>query len=536
MPKYPKLDPAKLPTQAEHGVLGQLDGEWVNKPGHYGGIHTTIMPAPGTTSEQMFGAFHFKTDEYKEELKFTKKDGPVRNRFGSNEQFVGAVNYETNITARSGEGLHFEVGQYLWLGVWTENKTPSPSAPGAPPSSAPYNNVMYSRQATEADVKNDLMFPTLGAGAQGPQFLPPFSISRQGSIPHGNSIQLFGNQPVRKQPKEEAGIPHKDIVGPPEIYPGANEGVTWDANSVAFHPTMGYTAKQLNKATNPDQPHLGSREKPSFAKYCTPDAYAAVALAAEAEASGDKWTEHLNKEEFQKAVGKDVTPVKFVNSGPGYMGRIFNGAQKTELHSELFPYCVQPNFKLVDNNKKLVEDGYEIVKHDKFTLNTQIDGPLGSLQGHQGGSLNTVGTERYCKVQNMRFTMWISQVRNKATGETHDELQYEQVIHFQFGFGTNATKTLWPHIQCNTLIRKPRAVAEVKAAEAVAEAAIGKRSRNAESTAGTSAGTPDSIRTHLKSTAQACAGQGASVKVEEQGGLPRGSHKWGYERQSVGSL
>ena len=45
-------------------MLGQLDGEWVNKPGHYGGIHTTIMPAPGTTSEQMFGAFHFKTDEY----------------------------------------------------------------------------------------------------------------------------------------------------------------------------------------------------------------------------------------------------------------------------------------------------------------------------------------------------------------------------------------------------------------------------------------------------------------------------------------
>ena len=78
------------------------------------------------------------------------------------------------------------------------------------------------------------------------------------------------------------------------------------------------------------------------------------------------------------------------------------------------------------------------------------------LQGHQGGSLNTVGTERYCKVQRMRFTMWISQVeqpppllhnpgpnpnptpnpnpksltskvRNKSTGEIHDELQYEQV-------------------------------------------------------------------------------------------------------------
>ena len=42
------------------------------------------------------------------------------------------------------------------------------------------------------------------------------------------------------------------------------------------------------------------------------------------------------------------------------------------------------------------------------------------------------------------------------------------MIHFQFGFGTNATKTLWPHIQCNTLIRERRAVAEE---------ANGKRSR-----------------------------------------------------------
>jgi len=46
-----------------------------------------------------------------------------------NEQFVGAVNYETNITARSGEPIHFEVGQYLWLGVWTETKPDSPSFP-----------------------------------------------------------------------------------------------------------------------------------------------------------------------------------------------------------------------------------------------------------------------------------------------------------------------------------------------------------------------------------------------------------------------
>ena len=133
---------------------------------------------------------------YTEKLKFTKKDGPVRNRFGSNEQFVGAVNYEQNIADRNGGEIHFEVGQYLWLGVWTHEKA------------APYDKVdcLYSREATEADVKADLTFPTLGAGAQGPQFLPPFSISRQGSIPHGNAIQLFGSQP-----KTDTGIPHKEM-------------------------------------------------------------------------------------------------------------------------------------------------------------------------------------------------------------------------------------------------------------------------------------------------------------------------------------
>ena len=56
-----------------------------------------------------------------------------------------------------------------------------------------------------------------------------------------------------------------------------------------------------------------------------PDAYAAVALAAEAEASKHKDPAfNAVAEELQKAVG--MTPEEFVNSGPGYMGRIFNGA------------------------------------------------------------------------------------------------------------------------------------------------------------------------------------------------------------------
>jgi len=441
LPVYPALDPEKLPKKAEHGVLGQLaptapcsdeyqlDGTWVNVPGTWG-VHTTIMPAPGSTSEQMFGAFHFLTQEYTETLKFRKNTNPVRNRLGSNEQFIGALNYETSIVDRNNAEIHFEMGQYLWLGVWTHE--------GAVPYDKEGDPVLYSRKTTEADVKNDFLFPTLGAGSQGPQFIPPFSISRQGSIPHGNAIQLFGSQPSNPHNPKHLDTPirpYKDIPGAPEIYPGADKGcartqdapqdVLWDADSVAFHHSMGYTAKQLNDVTakqlGDPEGRPSSRVKPAFA----------AKLA--------NYPDGMNP-----------------NSGEAYMGRIFNGAQKLTQpqpdgkvgEDPLFPYCVQPNVKLVEANLKLIADGFEIISHDQFTLNTVIP------QGLQGGSLNNHGTERYCKVHDMKVTMWISKVKNKATGKIYQQLQYEQVMHFQFGFGVNGAHTLWPHIQCNTLRRK----------------------------------------------------------------------------------
>ena len=345
LPVYPAFDPEKPPTKAEHGVLCQLaptpcsadegyklDGTWVNVPGTWG-VHTTIMPAPGSTSEQMFGAFHFLTQEYTETLKFRKNTGPVRNRLGSNEQFIGALNYETSIFDRNNAEIHFEMGQYLWLGVWTHE------------GAVPYDKgdpCLYSRKTTDADVKNDFLFPTLDAGSQGPQFIPPFSISRQGSIPHGNAIQLFGNQPNQPTTEHPKEGPHKDIPGAPVIYHGVNDGVLWDADSLAFHKSMGYTVKDLNDVT---AKQLGdpegcprSRVKPAFA---------------------DKLANY--------PVGTDP------NSGEAYMGRIFNGAQELTKpqpdgkvgEDPLFPYCVQPNIKLVEANQKLIDDpGLEIISHD----------------------------------------------------------------------------------------------------------------------------------------------------------------------------
>jgi len=299
---------------------------------------------------------HYPTQEYSEKLQFRKNTGPVRNRLGSNEQFIGALNYETSIVDRNNAEIHFEMGQYLWLGVWTHE------------GAVPYNKgdpVLYSRKTTEADVKNDFMFPTLAAGSQGPQFIPPFSISRQGSIPHGNSIQLFGSQPSNPNNPKNLDTPirpYTDIPGAPEIYPGADKGILWDADSVAFHPSMGYTAQELNEVTAEGLPAFTAEGLPAGKG---PPSSTRVKPAFAAELAGYPTS----------GATVDSAPLE-PNSAEAYMGRIFNGAQKlkqpdgTVVEDPLFPYCVQPNIKLVDANLKLIEEGLEIISHDKFTLNT----------------------------------------------------------------------------------------------------------------------------------------------------------------------
>lgn len=397
LPEYPKLNPNELPTKAQHGVLGQLDGTWVNAPGVYG-LHTTILPAPGSTSEQMFGTYHFKTDEYTETLTFEKNPNPVRNRLGSNETFNGALTYDSNIVARSGEKLHFETGHYLWLGVWGHD--------GAAPYSDP--PMLFSRETTAEEVESDFLFPVLAEGSRGPQFVPPYSISRQGRVPHGNAIHLFGN-PMKCNPPQPvdpiSGLPAQAVTGAP-VFPAL-----WHIDSLAFNNTMiGTNAKIKSIFKNL------ARVKPDFASY--PIYHGTEPTAPQGMLSP--------------------------NSGEAYVQRIFNGAQLVDKKlMELFPYCVQPNLKLSDAN-----EGLDIVSHDSFTLNTKQD------RGLQGGSLNNVGVERYAKVVDMQVTMWISKVKDKATGRTFDQLQYEQRVNFEFQFGTGGSVTKWPHIQVNTLRRK----------------------------------------------------------------------------------
>jgi len=218
--KEKKYSPAVLKEPAEYGVLRMLEGTWVNhnpsnnKTGW--GLHTTCMPSPGTNSETIPGKFHFVSEDYTEEMTFTLVEGSVRNRGGANEQFTGAVKYETSIQDLSGNGLHAENGMYLWL------------------------KDMYNHPADAESVETDIGYPELkpGDGANGPDYVPAYSISRSGVIPHGSTILLFGNNS-----EETAGAP---------VFPTGTDA--WDFDHLAISQSMGGAGTTPDTPINLDEP------------------------------------------------------------------------------------------------------------------------------------------------------------------------------------------------------------------------------------------------------------------------------------------
>ena len=50
--------------------------------------------------------------------------------------------------------------------------------------------------------------------------------------------------------------------------------------------------------------------------------------------------------------------------------------------------------------------------------------------------------------------MWIETLIEN--GEEIQQIQYEQIMYFQFQFGTDGGTTRWPHIQINTLRKKKK--------------------------------------------------------------------------------
>lgn len=364
------------PNGPQFGILSKLNGTWVNWKGGPTGLHTTPMPSPGTSSETIFGVFHFKSQEYREQLKFTQVNAPVRNRAGSNEQFNAAVKYETAIIDNNNDLQHFENGMYLWLG---DNQMPwDPKSPYQNPPN------LFSHSSDAESVKTDGAEPVLGPGELGPQFVPPYTISRSGIIPHGTTIHLMGN------------VTQANVIGKaPHI---AN---LWEQQYLAVSPTMGI---------NPEEDLIpGSRKKPDWTK--------------------------LPREEQNPGQPPENSGV---NSGRAYFEKVFNYDQ----FGAKFPYTVQPNLKLTDANEGLKFKKYDLIELDSF-----------HDTGVQGATVNNVMIERYCRVVRMRFRMWLEEVVNEE-GKIIDQLQYEQIVDFEFMFGSTGGTTKWPHIQVNTLRRE----------------------------------------------------------------------------------
>jgi hypothetical protein len=359
--EQPKFTAAVLEAQkkkADYGVLAQLEGTWANHnpndckgAGFAGfGIHTTMMPSPGTNSEQQPAQMHFLCENYTEELTFTLVKGGVRNRGGANEQFTGAVKYSQSISNEKGEGIHEENGMYLHL------------------------DNMYNHAASKESIETDLNDPEMspGDGSKGPIFVPAHTIARSGTIPHGSTIQLLGSDQL--------------FEGEKPTFP---EGVaTWDIDSdhLAISPSMG---------------------------------------------GGDLKPINLDEERPEWVLNE----CHELSDEQAYNKRI--------LAHALYPYSVRPDLRLRD----VIKD-QNIKDFSRITMGTEFD----SGQGPQGGILNTPMVQRYTPVKKMSHTMWIETVIED--GKEIQQLQYEQVMGFAFGFRNTGTLTIWPHIQVNTLRKK----------------------------------------------------------------------------------
>jgi hypothetical protein len=355
VPRYPVFTPDVLTQPASYGVLKLLEGTWTNYNLGGGptawGLHTTCMPSPGTNSETIPGKFTFLSENYREELTFTLVPGGVRNRAGANEQFCGAVKYDTNIHNQDGTLIHVENGMYLWM------------------------DQMYNHPADDESIQNDIGFPELaaGAGANGPVFVPNYTVSRSGVIPHGSTITLFGM--------------HRLVDGKPQFPSGV---AAWDFDHLSISRTMGAAG------TTPSTP-------------------------IDLDAPAPNWVNDLS------------LPFRDPSGNRTYTQRI--------LAHPLYPHSVRPDLRLRD----VIRD-QDIASFILISMDTTEE------EGPRGGILNSPIITRYVPTTRMRFRMWIETVIED--GKKVLQLQYDQISHFEFHFGTDGGTTFWPHIQVNTLRKK----------------------------------------------------------------------------------
>lgn len=417
-------DLQKIVDKVDYGVLKVLEGTWVSynsknddqskKPFIGSGVHTTIMPSPGTNSGGIPGKYSFECEEYIEKLIFNLVPGGVRNRGGGNEQFCGAIKYEQSIKSVNtipGEAalkytpIHEENGMYLWLSdVFNHAATAqsikedrgihaiSPDNPNKDLYKSGYQDEtlfliknelgqdeyvtlenLNGRKYTEIIASKELK---PGTGQTGPYFIPDYSISRSGVIPHGSTITLLGDI----APSGSNYV----IPGPPQFPTGY---AAWKYDHLSISRTMGGAGASETNPINLDQP-------------------------------APAWV--FEKLDDQNDPGENKI----------YTQRI--------LANDLYPYSVRPDLRLRDSI-----NGEDIKNHILIQMSSK------NKTGAQGGILNVPFVNRFVPTVEMNTRMWIETV--VEDGREILQLQYEQVIFFEFHFGDDGGTTSWPHIQVNTL-------------------------------------------------------------------------------------
>ncbi|SFI85617.1 hypothetical protein [Myroides guanonis] len=504
---------------ADHGILKLLEGTWYsyneNPKRESSGIHTTIMPSPGTDQNKIPGKFAFDCEEYLEKLHFESVSGGVRNRGGATEQFCGAMKYEQSIKSVSKPknnaglfpGIHEENGMYLWMSDVINNPATEDSIktdrgihnwntlsglevlinnlyPTTPSGTEllkfktllnkhPYLDVPFfnigtietPQYVTENNIGTQNVVSIVPPkelkvreGIDGPFFIPDYSISRSGVIPHGSTITLLGNVSNKGGSIVLNGKP--DFIKTSALTDKINtilnnQGKLNSENITKLIETASATEiseiSKILSATNEHFTDTNIEKETLIAK---------LKKILEEERINSQWDyDHLaisrtmgsgkngnnnnlpNTSDLKRPFDLDNPPLPFTSiidlNSDNDNGENLVYTQRMFL-DKLYPYSVRPDFRLRDAIKE-----QDINRYMHFSLSSK------NKTGAQGGILNIPFVNRFVPTVEMNMNMWIEEVTEN--GKTFLQLQYEQIIFFEFGFGDNGGLTSWPHIQVNTL-------------------------------------------------------------------------------------
>jgi len=415
----------EIAANVDYGVLAALDGTWYSYNANYNknidrkslgsGLHTTIMPSPGTNLETIPGKFSFACEEYIERLKFDLVPGGVRNRGGASELFCGAVKYEQSIksvNAVPGQdsleyaSIHEENGMYLWLSD-VYNHAATKESIETDRGIHAFNQQDYELYGYKGEYRNEplvqvsadennkkyILLSELqegqqyyeiipaqelkpGTGVTGPYFIPDYSISRSGVIPHGSTVTLLGDL------TQQGG--NFLVSGAPQ-FPSGN--AAWQPDHLSISPTMGSAGASPTNPINLDQP-------------------------------APAW------------VHETLTDENDPGSNKIYTQRI--------LANNLYPYSVRPDLRLRDTLS-----GQNVSNHVHIQMTSKMK------TGAQGNVVNVPFVTRFVPSVEVDLNLWIETV--VEDGKEILQLQYEQIVFFEFHFGNDGGTTSWPHIQVNTL-------------------------------------------------------------------------------------